>query len=437
MNLAMVGDDDLKHHDDDKDSDAEDVSSPTSQEHSPTSQERTDNHHQEEEEKIKLQGSSEENKSSGEQREDDEATQAENEEDRDIEIEQELEPDDDELRRQSTATEDFEPKKDTKGGVLPQSLDESSVVQNETESKLNRDDLNSKTATFENVELLKEAKDEISMQSMKGDEGGVSQIEADLKTMDGTESKNVTVEPTTTLLKESTDGDLSRSQNDESHIIDKKIVSVDNAQFGKSIQEINSISECLTELTNSMAVHHSSSVEPKYMDEVEKLKLCQEKTSGDISASADSNGEMKENGASLQERNGKMPPNCVDSGSDNQGIEAIVKKHAAAEVGDKLSVSCNVTVTETANGADSSNSPNLVEHLKDSEDPKSSDCQVVMCFFYRMLNNYFIFLFGNVNILFLLFNTNYIFSLCTCPAFDCFSSTSCAKNFMDELLWAI
>lgn len=382
MNLAMVGDDDLKHHDYDKDSDAEDVSSPTSQEH-------TDNHHQEEEEKIKLQGSREENKSSGEQREDDEATQAENEEDRDIEIEQELEPDDDETHSQSTATEDFEPQRDTKGGVLPQSLDESSVVQNETESKLNSDDLNSKTATFENVELLKEAKDEISMQSMKVDEGGVSQIEADLKTMDGTESKNVTVEPTT-LLKESTDGDLSQSQNEESHIIDKKVVLVDNAQFGKSIQEINSISEGLTELTNSMAVHHSSSVEPQYMDQVEKLKLCQEKTSRDISASADSNGEMKENGASLQERNGKMPPNCVDSGSDNQGIESIVKKHAA-EVGDKLSVSYNVSVTESANGADSSNSPNLVEHLKDSEDPKSSDCQVVMSFFYSMLNNYFIF----------------------------------------------
>lgn len=380
MNLAMVGDDDLKHHDDDKDSDAEEVSSPTSQEH-------PDNRHQKEEEITKLQGSSEENKSSGEHREDDEATLAEAEEDRDIEIEQELEPADDELNSQSTAMEDFEPQKDAKGGVLPQSLGENSVVQNETESKLHSDDLNRKTATFENVEPLKEARDETLMQSMEGDKGGVSQIEADLKTIDETESKNVTVEPTM-LVKESTDRDLSQGQNNDSHVIDKKIVLVDNAQFGKSIQEVNSFSKGLTELTNSIAVgdHQRSSVEPKYMDEAEKLKLCQEKIYGDTSVSADSNGETKEKGASLQERNGKMPPNCVD----NQGTEAIVKKQAA-EVGDKLSVSYNVSVTETANGSDSSNSPNIAEHLKDSEVPKSSDCQVVISFFYSLLNNYFIF----------------------------------------------
>lgn len=363
------GDDDLKHHDDDdKDSDAEEISSPTSQEH-------PENHHQKEAEVLKFQGSREENKSSGEHREDEEATRAGTEEDRDIEIEQEFEPADDELNGQSTTMEDFEPQKDSKGGVLLQSLDENSVVQNETESKLNSDDLNSKTATFENVAPLKESGDETSMQSMEGDKEGVSQIKANFKTIGGTESKNLTVEPTM-LVKESTDRDLSQSQNNESHVIDKKIVLVDNAQFDKSIQEINSFSEGVTELTNSIAVgdHHSSSVEPKYMDEVEKLKLCPGKIYGDMGVPADSNGEMKEKGVSIRERNGKMPPNCVDSGSDNQGTEAIVKKHAA-EVGDKLSVSYNVSVTETANGADSSNSPSLVEHLNDSEVPKSSDSQ--------------------------------------------------------------
>lgn len=447
------GDDDLKHYDDDKDSDAEEVGSPASQEH-------PDNHRQEETEKTKPQGSNEENKSSGEQKEDTEATRGETEEERDIEIEQEFEPADDELNSQSTAVEGFEPPKDVNGGVLQQNLDnesaaqnetvsrpandelssnnriadnveprkqgndgvllqrldEKSVAENETESKLESDDLNKRTATDENVEPQKEVKDETLMQSieersivqkeadaklanvelddknaiMEGDQRGVSQIEANLKTIDRTESKNVTFEPTM-LLKESTDGDLSQSQNDRSHAIEEKIVLVDNSQFGESIQEVNSFSKGLTELTNSPEVgdRHISSVEPKTVYEAEKLKLCQEKIYGYVSVSAGSNGEMKENGekeAILLERNGRMPPNCVNLGPDNRGTEAIVKKHetgiapdakisAACDVEDKLSVSSNVPATETANGSDSSNSSNLVEHLKDPEVPKSSDCQ--------------------------------------------------------------
>uniref|UniRef100_A0A5B6Z2Y1 Putative enolase-phosphatase E1 n=1 Tax=Davidia involucrata TaxID=16924 RepID=A0A5B6Z2Y1_DAVIN len=243
-------------------------------------------------------------------------------------------------------------------------------------------------------------------------EEAVVQIDSNLKPEDDSESKNVSIE----YVELSREGgsSSSSSSDDESHIVEKNIVVMESgelkegaynsreltegaynsvsesATFVDSVKLVDSLSEVVTKVTDSVPVGeaYNSVVETATFVDSDKVSLSEEMVQVTESESVENfvTSDVVELG--LKENGKKMLPSedestgvssvMTDLGSQNKEDKVVSTPNenaaassnamgfAAQENEDKLLLSFNAPRVDTSIG---------VEHIKDSGIPESSDSQ--------------------------------------------------------------